>query len=187
MNRLVFLVEEPSIKVLLDGLLPRLFPTLDFKVVEHEGKSDLEKSIPRKLRGWQEPGIRFVVLMDADNKDCIALKQKLAKLCAEAGRPDTLIRIVCQELEAWYIGDPEALAAAYDDTGLRTIGGKAGFRDPDTVVKPSRRLVEICPRFQKVGGARLMAPHLRYERNRSRSFKTLIDGVNRLIADTAQA
>ena len=37
-------------KVLLDGLLPRLVPGLQFLCVPHEGKQDLEKSVPRKLR-----------------------------------------------------------------------------------------------------------------------------------------
>ena len=61
MNRVVFLVEEYSMTELLDGLLPRLFPELVFQCVPHHGKGDLEKSITRKLRGWREPGVRFVV------------------------------------------------------------------------------------------------------------------------------
>ncbi len=49
MKRLVLLLEEESMQVLLDGLLPRLFPGLLFQCVPHEGKADLERSIPRKL------------------------------------------------------------------------------------------------------------------------------------------
>ena len=56
MNRIVFLLEEYSMKVLLEGLLPRLFPELPFLCIPHQGKQDLEKSIPRKLRAWREPG-----------------------------------------------------------------------------------------------------------------------------------
>ena len=56
MTRVVFLLEEYSMKVLLDGLLPRLFPGLPFLCVPHGGKNDLEKSLPRKLRAWREPG-----------------------------------------------------------------------------------------------------------------------------------
>ena len=33
---------------LLDGLLPRLFPGLLFQCVPHDGKTDLERSIPHK-------------------------------------------------------------------------------------------------------------------------------------------
>jgi hypothetical protein len=54
MGRLVFLLEEPSMKLFLEALLPRLFPRLDFLCLQHEGKSDLEQSIPRKLRTWNE-------------------------------------------------------------------------------------------------------------------------------------
>ena len=59
MSRLVLLLEEESMRVLLDGLLSRLFPGLLFQCVPHEGKHDLERSIPRKLRAWGEPGVRL--------------------------------------------------------------------------------------------------------------------------------
>lgn len=48
---LVFLLEELSMKVFLEGLLPRVLPEhIGVQLIPHEGKSDLEKSIPRKLR-----------------------------------------------------------------------------------------------------------------------------------------
>jgi hypothetical protein len=53
-------------KVLLDQMLPRLLPELSFLCVAHDGKHDLEKSVPRKLRAWREPGVRFVVIRDND-------------------------------------------------------------------------------------------------------------------------
>ena len=74
-GRLVFLLEEPSMKRLLEGLLPRLMPGLvaghHFVCVPHEGKSDLDRSIPRKLSAWQIPGDRFVVVRDNDGADCV--------------------------------------------------------------------------------------------------------------------
>lgn len=86
MRRIVFLLEEYSMKVLLEGLLPRWFPGLDFLCVPHEGKQDLEKSIPRKLQAWREPGVRFVVLRDDDGADCRALESRRVELCRDAGR-----------------------------------------------------------------------------------------------------
>ncbi len=74
MSRVVFLLEEYSMKVLLEGLLPRLVPDLPFICVSHEGKQDLARSIPRKLRAWREPGVRFCVIRDNDGADCRALK-----------------------------------------------------------------------------------------------------------------
>lgn len=183
MNRAVFLVEERSMKALLDALLPRLFPGLPFLCVPHEGKQDLDRSIPRKLKAWREPGVRFVVVRDNDGQDCIALKHRLAILCRDAGREDTLIRIACQELEAWYLGEPRALAVAFGDEGLRTLDGKARFRNPDTLLRPSMELRTLIHEFQKVSGARRIANHLTREHNRSRSFRVFVQGVGRVAAD----
>ena len=119
MNRVVFLLEEASMRDLLNGLLPRLYPDLTFLCFAHEGKSDLERSIPRKLRAWREPGVRFVVLQDNDGNDCLRLKQRLMQFCRAAGRPDTVVRLACQELEAWYLGEPDALAEAFENERLR--------------------------------------------------------------------
>ena len=170
-------------KTLLDGLLPRLFPCLVFQCVPHEGRQDLAKSVPRKLRAWREPGVRFVVLRDNDGGDCHALKRRLSDLCRQGGRADTLVRIACQELEAWYLGEPDALAEAYRQDSLRGIGERRRFRDPDAVVKPSGAVRELVPRFQKTDGARRMAEHLSRERNRSASFQALLHGIENIWQD----
>lgn len=183
MSRIVFLVEEYSMKVLLDGLLPRLLPHLSFLCVPHEGKQDLEKSIPRKLQSWREPGVRFVVVRDNDIGDCMQLKGRLVAICREAGRNDTLVRIACQELEAWYLGDPAALAEAFENPALARIGKKARYRDPDAVVKPSDALEGLVASFQKVSGARAMAPRLEEARSSSRSFRVFMDGVRKVVAE----
>jgi hypothetical protein len=177
MSRLVFMLEEPSMKVLLEVLLPRLFPELDILCVTHEGKSDLEKSLPRKLKSWQVPEDRFVVVRDADGSDCKALKDALMAVCSESGRSDTLIRIVCQELEAWYFGQPEALATAFGNDSLRALGGRARYRNSDSIVWPAKQLSDLCTEFQKVDGARRIAHHLSYPQNVSPSFRAFIEGV----------
>ena len=185
MSRLALLLEEESIRALLDGLLPSLFPGLTFLCVPHDGTSDLERSIPRKLRAWREPGVRFVVGRDNDGKNCHVLKRSLRKLCEEAGRPDTLIRLVCQELEAWYLGEPDALADAFGYASLRDLGRKGRFRDSDLVSRPHEEIERLIPTFQKVTGARLMAQHLTRERNRSTSFQAFVKGVEAVAAELA--
>jgi hypothetical protein len=179
MSRVVFLLEEYSMKVLLEGLLPRLFPNLRFLCLAHEGKQDLEKSIPRKLRAWREPGVRFCVIRDNDGADCRAVKERLVSLCRDGGREDTLVRIACQELEAWYFGAPDALAQAFGDESLRSIAAKARYRDADAILQPAAALAERVPRFQKVSGARAMGQVLPRE-NSSRSFQVLMAGLERL-------
>ncbi len=180
MSRIVLLLEERSMKALLEGLLPRLWPDMRFICIPHEGKKDLERSIPRKLRAWHEPGARFVVVRDNDGGDCHALKKELRALCNQAGQAHVLVRIACQELEAWYFGEPEAMAGAFGNVQLKTIGNKARFRNPDAIPSPSKAITEIVPGFQKIAGARRMASHLSRNGNRSSSFQAMLDGLERV-------
>ena len=137
MGRLIFLLEEPSMQALLEGLLPRLFPGLSFLCVPHAGKTDLERSIRDTLRNWKMPGDRFVIMRDNDGADCADVKERIRQLTHEGRHENTLIRIVCQELEAWYLGDPDAMAAAFDDAALRSISNRPRYRQPDRIAKPS--------------------------------------------------
>lgn len=182
----VFLVEEDSMKLLLEGLLPRIHPELPFVCLSHQGKLDLDRSIPRKLKAYRTPGARFVVLRDQDHADCFALKRRLRQTCIEAGREDAVVRIACRELEAWYIGDLEALEAAFGLSGIAALAKKARFRDPDSVTNPSAEIRKLVPGFRKMSGARRMAAALRPERNRSRGFRHLMTAIDRLGADAIQ-
>ncbi len=186
MGHVVFLLEEGSMKTLLDGLLPRMYPKLSFTCIPHEGKNDLEKSIPRKLRAWSRDKVQFVVVRDQDLGDCHALKARLVTLCRDAGRGDTLVRIVCRTLESWYLGEPDALADAYKRESLRNIGAKSKFRNPDIVDNACAELKRLVPEFQKVSGARQMAALLSREGNRSKSFHVLLMGVEHLLQGTNQ-
>ena len=183
MNRIVFLLllEEDSMRILLEGLLPRLFPGLLFQCVPHEGKHDLEKSILRKLKAWREPGVRFVVVRDQDSADCHQVKTNLVQLCLGTGRRDVLVRVACRELEAWYIGEPQALKQAFPairPSALRELG-KSRYQNPDTVVRPSDIVAKLIPEFQKRSGARHMAAFLS-RGNSSNSFRVFVEGVERL-------
>lgn len=183
-GRLIFLLEEPSMKALLDGLLPRLFPGWEaethFKCVPHQGKSDLDASIPRKLSSWRIPGDRFVIVRDNDNVDCVDLKRRYLATCHASGRPETLVRLVCQELESWYVGDLVALAEAFDNPKLNSPALRKRFANPDEWEKPSLELKRLIPSFQKTSAARSMSAYLKIEGNRSRSFQVFVDGVRRL-------
>lgn len=112
MDRIEFLVEELSMAELLKVVLPRILPApweLDnnYYIHPHEGKSDLKRSIPTKLRAYRKRPFStcFVVIQDQDSNDCKQLKQELVDLC-KANKSDNityLVRIVCHELEAWYM------------------------------------------------------------------------------------
>lgn len=186
-GRIVFLLEEPSMRVLLEEWLPRFLPGLvrnqHFLCIPHEGKSDLDRSIPRKLAAWRIPGDRFVIVRDNDGADCLDIKARLRALCAQAGRPDALIRLVCQELESWYLGDLAALAAAFDAPRVDSPAHGKRFADPDSWQKPSVEVKRMIPQFQKIQGARAMASCLSVGSNRSRSFQVFAEGVCRIAAE----
>ncbi len=169
---------------LLDRSLSNLVPGLQFQCIPHQGKKDLHKSIPRKLRAWKEPGIHFVVLQDQDEGDCRKIKEDLLALCHEGGRSDSLVRIVCRELEAWYLGIPESLADAFSidrkSKAIRNLKKPKYARDPDTVAKPSGVIERSIPDFTKGKAARRMAAYISKD-NPSKSLRVLIDGVEKLV------
>ena len=183
-GRIIFLLEEPSMKTLLDDMLPRLFPGWlehqNFQCVAHQGKSDLEQSFPRKLRAWREPGVRFVVMRDNDGADCIDLKAHYIRLCEEAGRADTLVRLVCQELESWYLGDLGAVAKAFD-ARVDTSALRKRFSDPDSFNNAKQELKRLVPEYQQIGGARALAQHMDASRSQSVSFRVFLSGLRRLM------
>lgn len=174
---LVILTEEPSMKATLEHLLPKVGVDLaQVTIISHQGKSDLEASIPRKLRGWQVPGARFLILRDNDRGDCKARKADLSKLVAGAGKADvTKVRIVCQELEAWFLADVPALVAS----GYLADGKRPAFekRDPDTVDYPVHVMKKLRPGYGKVIGANDIAPHLDPQNTRSASFRNTVRAI----------
>jgi hypothetical protein len=123
-----------------------------------------------------------VVLRDNDGKDCIALKQRLRDMCVNAGRADTLVRLVCQELEAWFLGDLEAIEEAYVIPDLAAQNrGKARFRNPDELPRPSQDLADLTGDITKIERARRIAKKMVVERNTSPSFQVFVSGVSQLL------
>ncbi len=183
MRQLVFLLEETSARELLKGLVPRLVPA-DVRVhyLVFEGKQDLERHLTRRLRGWQAPDSAFVILRDQDAADCRQVKAQLQGLVAGSNRQPALVRVACRELESWIVGDLEALAGAFSQTGLVSRGGERRLRSPDDIVRPVETLRSLVPGYQKVDGARRVGPLLDPQRNASPSFRAFCAGVRRLLA-----
>lgn len=179
MRTLVIFTEEMSAKVMLESLLPRLLPEgTPLVCIPFEGKQDLEKQLPIKLKGWRRPDTEFVVLRDQDSGDCRDIKNDLVELCSKAGKPNALVRIACRELESWYFGDLEAVEAGLGIDGLVPLQGRARYRQPDSIHAPARELKQVTRNsYQKVRGSRLIGRHLRLDNTRSRSFMNFIEGV----------
>jgi len=184
-GQIIFLLEEESMKTLLEGWLPRLFPgwipKRHFICIAHQGKTDLEKNLPIKLKAWRKAQDRFVIVRDTDGVPCcVNLKSRLQDICTRNGKPDTLIRLVCQALESWYLGDLAALAAAFETPKVNTPKLRKRFAKPDDWQKPAHELKRLVPGFQKTGGARILARHLDPTSNRSHSLGSFVTGVRNL-------
>jgi len=119
MRELVFLLEEPSAKAMLESLLPRLLQSgTGYRLIPFEGKQDLEKQLVRRIRAYQNHHARFIVLRDQDSHpDCLQLKRRLLDLCAQTTKAERcLVRLACTELETFYLGDLQAVETALSIT-----------------------------------------------------------------------
>lgn len=181
-EHLVFFLEEPSAKDFLEAVLPRILPPkITPYFVVFEGKQDLEKRLVVKLKYWLKPNSHFVVMRDQDSGDCKVIKAKLKKLCIEANKPNATVRIICKELETFFVGDWHAIALAYERESLSTNSRLAKYRTPDLLGSPSAEIKRLIPNYQKRAGARMIAPHLDLNNNASASFRTLMQSIKSIV------
>ena len=141
-EHVVFFLEEPSAQDFLERLLPRVLPsTITPHFLVFEGKQDLEKRLEKRLRGWCRDNSHFIVMRDQDSGDCKLIKARLKGLCNKAGKADAVVRIVCRELETFFVGDWQAVADAFTRPGLADYERRAKFRDPDQLGSPDQKSV----------------------------------------------
>jgi hypothetical protein len=182
-THVVFLLEERSAKEMLEGLLPRIFHDgITFQCIPFQGKQDLEKQLSIKLRGWLEPNIQFVVLRDKDSEDCKEAKKRLVTICRDAGKPNTVVRIACTELESWYLGDLHAVEKALSAKGIAKLQNKQKYRIPDNVANAAEELEKITKKkYQKIAGSRAIGKELSLDKNCSVSFQFFIKSVESFV------
>lgn len=189
-------------KETLQRLLPRLLPDgIAFEVFDLGSKSQFLKNVPARLKGysyWLPAERRVVLLLDADQDNCVELRRTLDEFASQAGLTaasvsgqrdgQVLARIVVEMLEAWFFGDPAAVAAAYGKE-FETMGNRRNLRIPDEIRDPSRRLGDLLRSVPKHRGglkkaelARDVAEHMNVDVNTSTSFIRFRDGVRFLVS-----
>lgn len=184
MRQLVIFLEERSAKAMLDEFLPRVLPeSVSHRCIPFEGKQDLDKQIGRRLKGWLEPNTAFLILRDQDSSNCLLLKESLLQKAQQAGRPNTVIRIACHELESWYFGDLKSVETALQLPKLHQYASSSKYRVPDKIVNPATELEKITHgHYQKVSGSREIGKHLTPSHNTSHSFKVFLKGIDKALA-----
>jgi hypothetical protein len=122
-----------------------------------------------------------VVLVDLDDDDCHDLKKRLVALLDHCeSRPVVLFRIAIEETEAFYLGDPAAIRAAFPQAKIRRM--KDYVQDSVCGTWELFQRVVDARSEDKVGWAERMAPHLGTEwkgkgANRSPSFQQFCKGL----------
>ncbi len=182
----------------LRQLLPRIVNgRATWKTINMRNKGRLIKELPKRLRAYRRQidsgeDLRIIVLVDRDSDDCHALKRRLESIAREAGLITkaatqgqslfhVVTRIAIEELEAWYMGDIDALKAAF--SSLKSVKFPRNFSNPDNG-GTWERLHRFLKRngiyrnsFPKIDAARRIAKHMNPEKNLSRSFQAFRNGV----------
>jgi hypothetical protein len=174
----------------------------DFQVFWHKGKGRLPTNpmaapAPRdetllgqlaaKLRafGRSDPGSPVLVVVDADQDNCLALKASLtAMLGGLPHRPrEVIFRIAVEEVESWFIADTAAVQRAYPAVNLGVLMAIA----PDAVVGAWEQLADalglnsdLCTGADKEDWAKAISPHLELAHPPSPSFATFIRALEQL-------
>ncbi len=190
MHTLVCCLEEPSAWEMLQGILPKLLPeSFVVKPMVFEGKSDLDKRLEKRLRGWLTPNTHFLILRDKDSADCRVVKQGLLQKTHSAGRADAVVRIACHELESFYLGDLVAVERGLQIKKISKLQARKKFRETDLIANAAAEMSSVTRhQYQKIAGSRSISPHLTIDgTNRSHSFNVLVKGIQRLVENINEA
>lgn len=210
------LVEDSSGEKLLEAVLPKLLGEQDnphsWRVHAYKGIGRIPKNLnagadpvkrilldqlPRLLQGYgRTPGIdAVVVVLDTDKRNCVDFLAELKALAAGCNpAPNTLFRLAIEEVEAWYLGDRQALASAYPRAKADVLNRYVQDSACDTwelladAVYPGgsaaiKRAGWPLPGQVKHEWAEKLGPLLDPDRNTSPSFGKLRDGLRSLVAE----
>jgi hypothetical protein len=133
-----------------------------------------------------------VVVVDLDTRDCNAFKRELLDvLSACTPAPKTLFRIAIEEMEAWLLGDKEAVLAAYPAAKQQVLNRY----EQDSICGTWELLADAthkggaaalkregwpAPGRAKCEWAEKIGPLVDIDRNTSKSFQVFRDGVRAL-------
>lgn len=202
LERLIVFVEELSMEVALEHLLPPMLGGIEVDIRRFQCKDDLLAKLPARLKGyrsWLPETWSILVLVDQDDNDCRQLKEQLKEQLEDAAAQVGLMtktaagygnrfqvanRIAIEELEAWFFGDWPAVQAAYPRVS-KHVPRQASFRDPDAIAGGTWEAIErILKRagyfksgLRKLELAREVARNMDPARNHSHSFQAFRDAV----------
>lgn len=138
-----FLTEDQSSKIAMEILIPKLLGNdITFRIFSYKGIGRIPKNLcpqsgaskrllldqlPKVLRGYgKDPNCGIIVVIcDLDDKDKQQFLSELQQLLNDCDpKPETtLFCLAIEEFEAWYLGDINAVKAAYPKANNTVLSG----------------------------------------------------------------
>lgn len=198
-------VEDALGKIFLDGLLSRILRhDVSWNVHGYKGIGRLPRNLgntnhparrifldnlPKLIRGCANtPYVNsLIVVVDCDDRDCETFLNELKAVHAVvAPNANVVFRIAIEEMEAWFLGDPDALRAAFPFVREDALAGYS----QDSVCGTWEKLADVihpgksaalleegwpAPGEAKCRWAAAIFPHMALdESNYSHSFRKLL-------------
>jgi len=196
--------DVPAVREILERRF-NLMKDINFRIHPHRGKGKLPENIlskpnpknrglldqlPAKLRGFGKlpSPCCVVVLVDADDDNCIGLKSDLIDVYRKIDpKPScVLFRIAVEETESWFIADAIAVKKAYPKADLNKIPKSP----PDSIIgawenlaKALGRKPEDCIGADKIEWATRISPYLDLNDPKSPSLNAFLLGINRILSN----
>ncbi len=175
---------KSDVAFLKNFIQPRLPNNIRLTPISFGGKGNLKSQLIETLKEWLEKDVFFLILIDKDDDDCRYLKEEIRAKVTDSRVPskNVLIRIACTTLESFYLGDLDAVRAAYR-IPRNITQDEENYRAPDMLTAPEKTLCKLLNTERAVKGkwAKKISPHMSTRNNRSRSFNTLIQGLEQLM------
>ena len=158
------------------------------------GKRILLDRLPSLLRAFgKDEGVDTIfVIADSDDRDCAQFLRELKGTAQQCGaEAKTQVRLAIEEMEAWLLGDHEAIRKAYPTGRFQRLKDYA----PDSVCGSWELLAEtihpggaaalqqearIAVGRAKSRWAERIVPHIDIDRNRSQSFQGFVRALRRV-------
>ncbi len=196
--------DVPTVREILERRF-NLSKDINFRIHPHRGKGKLPENIlskpnpknrglldqlPAKLRGFGKlpSPCCVVVLVDADDDNCIGLKSNLIDVYRKIdSKPScVLFRIAVEETESWFIADAIAVKKAYPKADLNKIPKSP----PDSIIgawenlaKALGRKPEDCIGADKIEWATRISPYLDLNDPKSPSLNAFLLGINSILSN----
>ncbi len=150
--RIEFLVEDASGKKLLTEIMEKYIAEIplfqmEYSILSYKGIGGLPKGsdanriksrqllndLPKRMRAiqakyWGEKGVFLFIVLDNDTRETEKFRQQLEEVAKkEHITMDYVFCIAIEEMEAWLLGDREAIQSAYSNVSDRIASKHSGY------------------------------------------------------------